>query len=202
LHLDKNTVVVLTSDNGAWFEGSNNPLRDRKGGPGYDGGYRVPFIAWAPAIIKPGKTGAILSGIDLLPTFVSMAGLSLPRNLEIDGKDISGVLTKGEPSPHDGIFLFNNEDIVGVRTQKWKYVTQTTYRGLTIPLEAVGFPELYDMSRDIAENYSVAATYPDTVKAMQDRIKKGQAYYASFKKGIPEAILKKKQEMHKSGKQD
>ena len=45
LKLDQNTLVVFTSDNGPWYEGSAGGLRDRKGGAGFDGGYRVPFVA-------------------------------------------------------------------------------------------------------------------------------------------------------------
>src|SRR5262249_26277784 len=136
LHLEQDTIVILTSDNGPWFEGSSGRLRDRKGGASYDGGYRVPFVAWAPGRIKPGsKTGAIISGIDLMPTFCRMAALSLPEGVEIDGRDISGVLTAGAASPHDAIFLFNNEDVVAIRSPQWKYATQAYYRGHSLSLE-------------------------------------------------------------------
>jgi len=46
LNLDKNTIVIFTSDNGPWYEGSSGPLRDRKGGSGYDGGYRYSGPDW------------------------------------------------------------------------------------------------------------------------------------------------------------
>src|SRR5215469_9696636 len=136
LDLGNDTIVILTSDNGPWFEGSSGPLRDRKGGASYDGGYRVPFVAWAPGRIKPGsRTGAIMCGIDLMPTFCTMASRNLPKDLELDGRDISGVLTAGAASPHDSILLFNNEDVVAIRTPQWKYATQIYYRGLSLNLE-------------------------------------------------------------------
>jgi arylsulfatase A len=181
LNIDKDTVVFLTSDNGAWFEGSNGPLRDRKGGPGYDGGYRVPLIAWAPGRIKPGRSNAIMCGTDFLPTLCSMADCALPAGVEIDGLDVSGVLTRGEPSPHNTILLFNNEDVVALRTQRWKYVAQTSYRNLSIPLPAAGYPELYDMNLDRSESYSLAANNPDVVKDMQEKLLQANVKFAPFK---------------------
>ena len=72
--LDRDTLVILTSDNGPWFEGSPGPLRDRKGGAGWDGGYRVPFIARQTGRVPAGrKTTSIAMAIDLLPTFCAMA---------------------------------------------------------------------------------------------------------------------------------
>ena len=195
LQLDQNTVIVFTSDNGAWFEGSNSPLRDRKGGPGYDGGYRVPFIVWAPGIVKPGKTDAIVCGVDLLPTFASLAGMPLPKGVDFDGRDISAVWTKGAESPHEAILLFNNEDVVGIRTPKWKFVELTYYRGLNIPLRTAGYPQLYDAARDTTESYSLAGRHPEIAADLANRIKEANAKFAPFKKGIPEAIKRQKAKM-------
>ena len=201
LGLDRDTIVVLTSDNGPWFEGSTGPLRDRKGGASYDGGYRVPFVAWAPGRIKPGgKTGAIICGIDLLPTFCKMSGTGLPGSLELDGRDISGVLTAGAGSPHDAILLFNNEDVVGIRTAEYKYDTQTYYRGLSLGLERENWLELFDMTGgDPSESYSVAASHPDVVRDVQARLKQAREAYAPFKRGIPPSLLKVLEQMKQQG---
>ncbi len=50
-----------------------------------------------------------------------MAGIPNPQGVELDGRDISALLTRGAPSPHDQLFLFNDEDVAAVRTQRWKY---------------------------------------------------------------------------------
>ena len=63
-----------------------------------------------------------------MPTVCVLAGIPLPDGVQIDGHDISSVLTAGAPSPHDEILLFDNEEIVGIRTQRWKYVTEAYYR--------------------------------------------------------------------------
>jgi arylsulfatase A-like enzyme len=189
LNLDRETIVIFTSDNGPWYEGSSGPFRDRKGGAGYDGGYRVPFIVWAPGTIAPGgKTDAIICGIDLLPTFCSLAGRDLPQGVEIDGRDISSVLMAGAPSPHEEILLFNNEEVVGVRTQRWKYIEQTYYRSLMVNLERSGYAQLYDMGRDVAESYSVAVTHPHVTLEMQTRLKRAREVYAPSKRGVPPYI--------------
>ena len=193
LKLDQNTVVLFTSDNGPWFEGSPGPFRDRKGGAAYDGGYHVPFIAWAPGRIKRGSTtDAIISGIDLLPTFCSLAGIAPPAGVTLDGRDLTAVLTSGAPSPRDEIVLFDNEDVVGIRTQDWKYVTHAYYRSHFADFEQEGLPELYNVKNDRSESYSVAVTYPDVTADMQARLKQARDTFAPFKKGIPPLFQKRK----------
>ncbi|QUD85984.1 sulfatase family protein [Phenylobacterium montanum] len=187
LGLERNTLVVFTSDNGPWFEGSAGGFRERKGGGGFDGGYRVPFIARMPGTIPGGRrVDSIASGIDLLPTFCAMAGRPIPPGVELDGKDITQVLVAGAPSPHDQIVLFDNENVVGVRTQRWKYIGAAYYRGLMMPMALMGYQELYDARADPAESYSVAETYPDAAAEMKARLDKAKAEFAPLKhKDIP-----------------
>ncbi|MGD9891290.1 MAG: sulfatase [Dehalococcoidia bacterium] len=186
LEIERETLVIFTSDNGPWYEGSTGPLRDRKGGAGYDGGYRVPFIVWAPGRVEPGgTTDAIIGGIDLLPTFCALAGCALPEDVELDGRDISPVLTAGATSPHEEILLFNNEDVVAVRTQAWKYIDRSYYRSLMVSYARTGFTQLHDMTRDVAESYSVAETYPEVALDMQTRLQRARETFAPFKRGMP-----------------
>jgi arylsulfatase A len=188
LDLDRHTLVIFTSDNGPWFEGSSGGLRDRKGGSAFDGGYRVPFIACYPGVIPAGlRVDSIVSGIDLLPTFCAMAGRPLPSNVVLDGRDIEDVLRHGAASPHDEIVLFDNETVVGIRTQQWKYIDAGYYRSFgLVPYSARGYTELYDMRADPAESYSVAATHPDAAEAMRARFLSAQATFAEFRqKEIP-----------------
>ena len=131
LGIERDTLVIFTSDNGPWYEGSTGGLRDRKGGAAYDGGYRVPCIARQPGVVKAGlRTHSIAMGIDFLPTFCAMAGVPNPAGVELDGRDISAVLTQGAASPHDQLLLFNDEEVVAIRTQRWKYATRSHYHGI------------------------------------------------------------------------
>ena len=171
LGLTRDTLVIFTSDNGPWFEGSSGPLRARKGGAGYDGGYRVPCIASQPGVIAAGRrSSAIAMGIDLLPTFCAMAGKPLPSGVTIDGRDLSKVLTRGAPTPHDELLLFNEEDVVAVRTQGWKYVAADHYRTVLLDIRNDGYPQLYDMRSDPAESYSLAARHPAILRDMVARL--------------------------------
>ncbi len=177
LKLDQDTLVIVTSDNGPWFEGSTGGLRDRKGGEGWDGGYRVPFIAWAPGRIPAGRVSTeIAMNIDLLPTILAMTGKPLPKT-EIDGRDLTGVLTKGAKGPHDELILFNNEKVAAIRTDRWKFVARSYYRSIELPLAAVRGEGLFDMRADSSEAYNLAALHLDVVADMQARIRRAQATF-------------------------
>ena len=190
LGLDRDTLVLFTSDNGPWFEGSAGGFRERKGGGGYDGGYRVPFIARMPGTIPAGRrVNAIASGIDILPTVCAFTGRAAPAGVELDGRDLTGVLTRGAPSPHDEIVLFDNENVVGIRTQRWKYISAAYYRGLMLPYALGGYEELYDLTTDPTESYSVAQTYPQALADMKARLTAAKARFASLKHSeIPPAF--------------
>ena len=196
LGIDQDTLVLFTSDNGPWFEGSSGGLRDRKGGAGYDGGYRVPFLARQPGTLPAGKrVNAITMGIDLLPTLCAMAGVAVPAGVEIDGKDISAVLKTGAPSPHDALLLFDNEGIAAIRTQRWKYVAQAYYRGNRFPIETFGLGELFDVGADKTESYNLAANYPEVVSEMKQRLTTARATFAPYRhKDIP-AYFKQMRDM-------
>ena len=187
LKIAQDTVVVFTSDNGPWFEGSPGWLRERKGGGAYDGGYRVPGIVWGPGRLPAGRrVSSIAMGIDWLPTFLAMAGVAPPAGVTLDGRDITAVLTNGAQSPHEALILFDGEVPIGLRSQRWKYVESLYYRGnMTSPLSGRGYEQLYDLNADPSENYSVAATHPAEAKAMRERLAAAKAEFAPLRKGTP-----------------
>ena len=120
--LARDTLILFTSDNGAWFNGSNGGLRGRKG-QSYEGGFRVPMLAWWPGRISAGSVcNEPTMNIDFFPTCLELAGLAPPTDRVIDGKDISGLLEgKIKQSPHDALFFFHHNEIEGVRAGDWKY---------------------------------------------------------------------------------
>ena len=107
LKLDKNTLVLFTSDNGGTPVASNAPLRGFKGST-WEGGIREPTIAWWPGKIAAGSTcDAMMSEIDVLPTLVRLAGGKIPADRKIDGLDIWPVLSgESKESPHDALYYF------------------------------------------------------------------------------------------------
>ncbi|PZQ64256.1 MAG: sulfatase [Phenylobacterium zucineum] len=185
LGLDRDTLVIVTSDNGPWFEGSSGPLRDRKGGAGWEGGYRVPFLARHPGRIPPGLVSDVLSmNIDLMPTLTRWAGLEPPAGVELDGRDITPLLTRrGAASPHEQLILFDNEQIAGIRTARWKYVVRTYYRTIDVPLDAWAHALLFDMTIDPAETYDVTNLHRDVAKDMAQRVAAAKARFGPLAKG-------------------
>ncbi len=176
LGLDDDTLVIFTSDNGPWFEGSSGPFRDRKGGSAWDGGFRVPFVARWPAGIEAGSVATgLASNLDLLPTLAALAGSSPPADVELDGRDISAMLTAGAASPHDQILLFDNNHVAAVRTARWKLVTRSYYRTYDIPLDRL--PLLFDMQADPGETYSVASLHPEALADLQARLARARDKY-------------------------
>lgn len=187
LGLAEETIVVFTSDNGPWFEGSPGWLRERKGGGAYDGGYRVPCIVWGPGRIPAGRRAeAICMGIDFLPTFLALAGLPPPDGVALDGRDLTEVIMRGAPSPHDHLVLFDNEDPIGIRTQRWKYIASAYYRGARLPTALLGYEQLYDLEADPSESYSVASVHPEVAADLRDRLAAAKAEFAPYRlKEVP-----------------
>lgn len=185
LGLDCDTLVILTSDNGPWWEGSSGGLRDRKGGSGWEGGYRVPFLARQPGRIPAGVVSdSIAMNIDLLPTLCAWTGASTP-DVTLDGANIASLLTQPRaPSPHDELVYFINEDVAAVRTQKFKYVVRSHYRTFLADLDGANRTDwavLVDMENDPEESYDVSSKHPDVLADMQARITNARATFDPLK---------------------
>lgn len=184
LGLDDDTLVVFTSDNGPWFEGSSGPYRDRKGGSAWEGGFRVPFVARLPGRIPAGTvSNGLASNLDLMPTVLALAGVSPPEGAQLDGGDLLPMLRGEGGSPHEEILLFNNNHVAGLRTDRWKLVARSYYRTLDIPLD--GLPLLFDMQADPGETYSVARLHPDVLADMRERLARARAVYEPIAAQFP-----------------
>ena len=167
----ENTLVMFTSDNGPWFEGSAGIYRDRKGSS-WEGGQRVPFIASWPGTIPAGTiSDEPAMNIDLMPTLIELAGGHPPNDRTIDGKNMMPLLTGTGSSPHDALFLFNNDRIVGVRSGRWKLVVETRYRATQNSFEHSSYygPDglLFDLQTDPSETYSYTREHPEIVERLK-----------------------------------
>ena len=171
--LADNTVVIFTSDNGPFPEGSTGGLRGGKG-TAWDGGYRVPFIArWPGRIPAAASAGAIAMNIDLLPTFAALAGAPSPR-AQLDGRNILPVLLgDNDASPHQALYFFNNEHIAALRTQNWRMVVRAGYRDIQRRLPEHEVYLLFDMRTDPEERYSQAQRHPDKWQELQTLLDRG-----------------------------
>jgi arylsulfatase A len=178
----ENTLVVFTSDNGPWLRygdhgGSAGPLREGKG-TFFEGGYRVPGIMSWPGKIEQGVVNnKFASTIDLLPTFATLAGASLPKNRPIDGEDIGPLLMGNEPETYSRGFLYwSGRRLSAVRGGKWKLVFPGNYTvwskgGGGLPghdqtSESIEL-SLFNLDTDVGETTNVIDQYPNIVARLQ-----------------------------------
>ncbi len=179
LKLAENTLVVFSSDNGpsSAFEelaGEATPLRGAKGST-WEGGVRVPTLAWWPGKIAAGSVCEAMSGnIDLLPTFVRLAGGTVPADRKIDGKDIAPLLLgRTRESPHEAWFYYNSSKLEAVRVGTWKLalapqkeISSPADRNLGV-FASHATPRLYDLATDLGERTDIAAGHPDIVAKLK-----------------------------------
>ena len=173
--LDQNTLVVFTSDNGPWLSkgkdgGEAGPLRGGKGST-WEGGMREPTVAWWPGRVPAGVSCDTVAGtIDLLPTFVSLAGGTVPADRKIDGADISGLLLGRTKGPaREAHYYFNGNKLQAVRSGPWKLalVTQGTGMGVKDADDTGKGLRLYNLDADIGEKTNVADANPEVVQRLQ-----------------------------------
>jgi len=182
LGLDKNTLIVFTSDNGPWINygnhaGSTGGLREGKGTV-FEGGQRVPCIMrWQGKIPAGSICNQLASSIDLLPTFASISGAPLPP-LRIDGVNIISLMTDKDAvsSPRNYfLYYYRQNDLDAIRNDRFKLVFHhlgRTYEGFLpgndgspgqVNENKPFDPALYDMRRDPGERYDVKELYPEVV---------------------------------------
>jgi arylsulfatase A-like enzyme len=170
--LAPNTLVIFTSDNGPWLikqadGGSAGPLRGGKGST-WEGGVRVPTLAWWPGRIAPNTSvDAITGTIDLLPTAVALAGGALPADPVIDGSDISPLLLgKTRESPRGVQYYFSQFNLQAVRQGPWKLAIASQIQSMGQPAlpDAINdAPRLYHLDKEIGETTNLAAAHPEIV---------------------------------------
>lgn len=187
-NLERDTLVIFTTDNGPWLSygnhaGSAGPLREGKG-TAWEGGTRVPCLMRWPAQLPAGKVNdRFLMTIDLLPTLAGRIGAKLPT-LPIDGLDVWPILASqpGAKNPHEGYGMWyaqNQLQAVVSGDGRWKLVLPHKYRTLAgHPGGRDGIPskyenadvtsaQLFDLQNDVGEKTDVAAQHPEQVRRLQ-----------------------------------
>ncbi|MFK7910996.1 MAG: sulfatase, partial [Akkermansiaceae bacterium] len=194
--IEKNTMVIFSSDNGPWVKFRNThkskygearmhvgyalPFRDGKGSC-WEGGHRVPGIFYWPGQIKPKRELTPVSTLDVLPTLLAMTEAKHPDMSLLDGRDIRSLLLPNSPSPKIGEFEFyyshSKNNIIAVRKGPWKLM-------IAIPSQTGnnhGFqaseqkPLLFNVEQDIGERIDRASEKPKLVQEMLDMLRKKRA---------------------------
>jgi len=182
--LSERTFVYFTSDNGGEprFGGVNEPLRGSKGQT-WEGGMRVPGIAWWPGTISPGQVSDEVATImDLFPTVHRLVHGESFVDAVIDGHDLMPLLTRRvTQSAYQAVFFYDRDQLQAVRSGQWKLHLPNEqrfanhYRDDTFAIDA----ELYDLLADIGETTNVADRHPDVVSRLTRYAKHATAVFGT-----------------------
>ena len=169
--LDKNTVVIFTSDNGGVSSGDNHStcLLPFRGGKGmqWEGGIREPYIVHVPGMTPPGSSTQVPAiGMDFYPTMLELAGLPMRPEQHVDGVSLVPVLEGGTIAQRDLFWHYPHYGNQGgepssiVRSDQWKLIYY----------HEDGRSELYNLMTDLGENTDVASQHPETTKDLKQRL--------------------------------
>ena len=185
--LDKNTLVIFTSDNGPWIikdekGGSAGHLRDGKGST-WEGGVREPCIAWWPGEVPAGVVcREPASTMDILPTAFNLAGVMTTQDRSIDGRDITKVLKKGtRKHQRDPLFFYGSRELHAVRVGDWKLHIKTSSQTKIKHFNGK-VPLLFNLEEDPSEEWDRAESNPEKVAELQKII---DDHLASLKEEVP-----------------
>lgn len=173
--VERNTLVLFTSDNGPWLPfgthgGSAGALKEGKGTT-WEGGVRTPAIFWWPGTIRPATITGLGSGLDLLATAAALSGAKLPADRAIDSIDVSATLKNAAPSARGEVFYYWDNELRAVRKGNYKahFITSGAY-GEGQPRTEHDPPLLFDLSTDPGEHFDIAAEHPGVVAALRQAV--------------------------------
>jgi arylsulfatase A-like enzyme len=177
--LDSRTLVLFTSDNGPWLirgadGGSAGPLRGGKGST-WEGGVRVPTVAWWPGRIPAGLSSDRIAGtIDVLPTCVELSGGTPEPARTLDGRSLVPVLFEPaangatEQGGRDWHAYFSGYNLQAVRRGPWKLALAAQPATAADAMDNPQvIPRLYNLETDRGEQRNVAAEHPELVRELQ-----------------------------------
>jgi len=186
--IERETLILFSSDNGPWYQGSPGKLRGRKNTT-YEGGVREPFIArWTGRIPAGRVCDGLASMMDIFPTVARLCGGASPPK-PLDGIDIWPLLSGEKQSIERAPLLyFDNWDLQCARWMNWKLHVARHNTVAYTPAPPAGrhsyllpHPELYNLAVDPDESYDLAAQNPQILDRIQTQI-------GEMLKGFPEPV--------------
>ncbi len=153
LNLEKETLIVFISDNGAERFGHNGELNGSKGSL-LEGGHRVPAIAYWNGKIQAGRSDQTVMSFDWMPTFLALAGVDT-KNLDLDGIDLSGLMLQNQSLPP--------------RSLAWRYRNQKALRkGPWKLLMSDQDTSLYNLSEDLVEHQDLSVEQSEMLQQLME----------------------------------
>ena len=178
--IDRQTLLIFTSDNGPWWQGNPGFNRGRKNLV-FEGGFRVPFIAQWPGKIPAGRMITETSmNFDIFSTCLDIAGIQPPQDRIIDGKSLMSNLMGGSEPLHETLYYYKGKNLLGVRHKNWKYLRRhMTDNGGYASLSQGPF--LFNLDTDPNESYSMIVTEPEIAGELEMLL---EQFDASIQKNI------------------
>ena len=164
--LANDTLVLITSDNGPWFQGSSGGTRGRKMEI-FEGGMRVPLLVYWPGAIPAGsESAALTSGLDLVPTVLELLSIPAPSDRQLDGVSFAAELQHGRASARRTILYTSIDRFQAWRRGRFKYhVRHGMLYGNPMDWRWAPFvskgPWLFDLETDPEEAYDVLPSRPE-----------------------------------------
>ncbi|MGE3819170.1 MAG: sulfatase-like hydrolase/transferase [Isosphaeraceae bacterium] len=175
---DTNTLVLLVGDNGAWptldqvrvggLRGSKLSL--------YEGGTRVPFLAWWPGVTPAGVTNdrTVITGLDLFPTLATLCGATSPQDYPPDGEDLASAIRGDQPTRQKPIFWE-----YGRNETSFRYPDEARHRSPNVAVREGDWkllvnadgtrPELFNLAQDRNESNDLSAEHPELTARLTRR---------------------------------
>lgn len=168
MDLAENTLVVFTSDNGPWLTfreqgGSAGLLHEGKQST-WEGGMRVPTLAWWPGTIAPTVERALATTMDLFPTAAAMSGAAIPDDRTYDGDSLLPLFSGEADTIRDTVYYYRTQTLFAIRQGPWKahFITQGSYQNSGNYTEHAT-PLLFNLDHDPGEQYNLAEAHPEIV---------------------------------------
>lgn len=188
-HLEKNTLIIFTSDNGPVTDdgyvdyaeellGEHDPSGGFKGGKysAHEAGTRMPTIIYWYEKVQKGVSDALISQADLYASLAKLVGYPLQSNEAPDSYEMLGVLLGKDKKGRED--LLQESFTIGLREANWKYIAaQTTEAPVWLKNKNVATglskqPQLYNLENDSEEENDLSSQLPEKVWAMQQRLEK------------------------------
>ncbi|MEZ4903945.1 MAG: sulfatase [Spirosomataceae bacterium] len=171
--LDKNTIVVFSSDNGPWkvFDQHGGSAGLLFGGKGtcYEGGMRVPTLFWGPGHVRPAVVSKMGSTLDLHATFCALTGATLPNDRTMDSFDLSSVLKGGKEKPRNEMLYYHATKLFAVRKGKYKlYFLKNNPDGYPEKIETLDKFQLFNLEEDPSERFDLTEKHPEIVREIEE----------------------------------
>lgn len=188
----ENTLIIFSSDNGPWLQegplgGEALGLREGKG-TSYEGGLRVPAIAYWKGKISPRVYTDVISTLDWFPTLTHITGIQPPADRKLDGYDLTDVLlNNGQRASNTYAYFRDNRQITGLRVGDWKLtlpedqIDGNFWRASTAAHDTL----LFNLKEDPAETTNFLKKYPEKAAEMKAAL---EEYKANFGELPPELV--------------